>query len=167
MSISDAFMAPVSGQAATAAKLSKRGMSVSKEAAERLGKEGIEQGVKEAVEKAKSAVTIAEGTLTGPERKAIQEIADKYNTSIEVVGSRAAGKGRNINTDFPVRKEPRERTRSDIDVIIDKDLDFETGGTLSGDLKDIGNKSGGGNDLVDVLSRGRPAYDPKIVIGPG
>ena len=59
------------------------------------------------------------GTLTAAEEAEIQAIANKYDTTIDVVGSRAAGEGRNIGTDFPVGKTPAETTRSDIDFRID------------------------------------------------
>jgi len=55
--------------------------------------------------------------LTEGERAEIQRIANRYNTIIDVVGSRAAGTARNIDTDFPVGKGVG--SRSDIDFRID------------------------------------------------
>ncbi len=77
------------------------------------------------------------GSLTPEEEEAIQEIADKYDTPIDIVGSRGSGKGRNINTDLPPGKG--EGTKSDIDIKIDPEVDIKTGGRLSNDLKNIGN----------------------------
>lgn len=61
------------------------------------------------------------GTLTKAERAEIQAIADKYDTIIDVVGSRAAGGGRDIDTNYPVGKNTADSspTRSDIDFRID------------------------------------------------
>ena len=60
----------------------------------------------------------ATGTLTKSEVAEIQAIADRYNTPIDVVGSRASGLGRNINDpSLPVGKGPG--TRSDIDFRFD------------------------------------------------
>jgi len=77
-----------------------------------------------------------DGTLTPEEEAAIQDIADRYNTPIDIVGSRGAGKGRNINSDLPSGKG--EGTKSDIDIKIDPEVDIHTGGRLSNDLKNIG-----------------------------
>jgi RHS repeat-associated protein len=78
----------------------------------------------------------AGGTLTPGEQKALQDIADRYGTEIDVIGSRAKGEGRNIDTDLPIGKG--EGTRSDIDVRIDSQVDIDTGGALSDELKDLG-----------------------------
>ena len=108
--------------------------------------------------------------LTEEELKALQDIAGKYNTEFEVVGSRGAGQGRNINTDLPVGKEPLgpdgspiegNTTRSDIDLKIDPQLDIDTRGMLSNDILNI---RGGG--LVNAMSRGYPTYPPYIKITP-
>jgi len=55
---------------------------------------------------------VGPGKLTPQEAEQIQRVADNYNTEIHVVGSRAGGRGRNIDTDLPVGKG--EGTRSDI-----------------------------------------------------
>jgi hypothetical protein len=95
--------------------------------------------------------------------EALQDVADEFGTTVDVVGSRAAGKGRNVGTDLPVGKTPAEGTRSDIDVRIDSQVDIDTGGGLSGSLKNVGAPG-----LVDVRSRlpGGSAR-PVIKITPG
>ncbi len=64
---------------------------------------------------------IPPNSLTLQEVEEIQAISKEYSTTIDVVGSRAAGKGRNIQTDLPVGKPSRKRpkTRSDIDFRFD------------------------------------------------
>jgi Pretoxin HINT domain len=100
------------------------------------------------------------GKLTASEADALQNIANKYKTDVDVVGSRSRGAGRNIDTDLPVGKGPG--TRSDIDVKIDGQVDINTRGGLSGDLKDIG-----GGDLVNVGTRfGDTPYPPYIRFSP-
>jgi hypothetical protein len=100
------------------------------------------------------------GSLTPSETKALQGIADKYQTQIDVVGSRAAGEGRNIDTDLPVGKG--EGTRSDIDVRIDGQVDIDSGGALS---NDISNLSGGAGSIVSA--GGYPSTGPTIIFRPG
>jgi RHS repeat-associated protein len=56
-------------------------------------------------------------SITTSEAAEIQSIANRYNTTIDIVGSRAAGQGRNVGTNLPVGKGPG--TRSDIDFRID------------------------------------------------
>ena len=73
-----------------------------------------------------------EGTLTEAERAALQKIADLFQTIIEVVGSRGAGKGRNIETGLPFGKGVG--TRSDIDVRIDGQREIDSRGALSDTL---------------------------------
>jgi hypothetical protein len=100
------------------------------------------------------------GTLTPDELEELQKIADEFGTIIEVVGSRAEGRGRNIDTSLPIGKG--EGTRSDIDVRIDSEIDILTGGALSDGLKNI---LGGG--LVDVRTRlPGGSRDPRIIITP-
>ena len=83
----------------------------------------------------------ANGTLTAKERFELQVIVNHFNTRLYVMGSRAEGKGRNIDYVFyPVGKGPR--TRSDIDVLIDGQLDIDTGGALSEKVSDVGNDAG-------------------------
>lgn len=76
-----------------------------------------------------------EGTLTEDEREALQSIADRFNTALDVVGSRGAGKGRNVGTDLPFGKG--EGTRNDIDVRVDGQREIETRGALSDALYNL------------------------------
>jgi RHS repeat-associated protein len=102
-----------------------------------------------------------EGTLTEGELNDLQGVADQYNTPIDVVGSRGGGGGRNIGTDLPVGKG--EGTRSDIDVKVDGQVDIDTSGRMTDDLKNIG-----GGDLVNVGARNYGgSYPPYIQIRPG
>jgi RHS repeat-associated protein len=81
------------------------------------------------------------GTLTSAERAEIQAIADRFGAQIDVVGSRAAGQGRNIeNLDFPVGKGPN--TRSDIDFIVNGQDIINSRGALNDQLNRVGNGAG-------------------------
>ena len=80
--------------------------------------------------------------------------------SIDVIGSRAAGNGRNIATDLPVRKG--SGTRSDIDVRIDGQVDIDTRGGLSSDVGNVGNGAG-----TVASSTGLPSSPPVIKFRPG
>ena len=59
--------------------------------------------------------------MTASEVAEIEAIAKKYKTTIDVVGSRAAGEGRNIGTNQPVGRQIKggPPTRSDIEFRID------------------------------------------------
>lgn len=70
-----------------------------------------------------------DGALTEGERQALQRIADQFGVTIDVVGSRGAGNGRNVETDLPFGKG--DGTRSDIDVRIDGQVEIDTRGALS------------------------------------
>jgi hypothetical protein len=62
------------------------------------------------------------GTLTASEVAEIRGISKQFDTTIDVVGSRAAGQGRNIETSLPVGKDlpgAPGTTRSDIDFRVD------------------------------------------------
>lgn len=84
---------------------------------------------------------VGPGKLTPAEAREIQQIANKYGTTIYVFGSRANGQGRNVDrTDLPVGKG--EHTRSDIDMRHDGEKDIATRGTLSHELSRIGNGAG-------------------------
>ncbi|MDO8526734.1 MAG: hypothetical protein Q7T03_03490, partial [Deltaproteobacteria bacterium] len=101
-------------------------------------------------------------TLTPSEIGDLQSIANKYNTEINVVGSRAAGEGRNINTGFPVGKG--SGTRSDIDVRVSGQAVIDSHGRLADDLKNMGN-----GNLVQIVSGGLPdipSRPPVIIIKP-
>jgi RHS repeat-associated protein len=100
------------------------------------------------------------GTLTKVESDALQKVANKYNTRIDVVGSRAAGEGRNINTDLPVGKGPG--TRSDIDIRINGQANIDSGGRLADDILNIN-----GTSIINEGLPIRPSYDPVIKIKPG
>ncbi len=81
------------------------------------------------------------GKLTKGEARELQNIANKYKTKIEVVGSRARGEGRNIaNQKLPVGKG--RNTRSDIDIRMSGQKDINTRGRLSSDLSNVGRGSG-------------------------
>ncbi len=77
-------------------------------------------------------------TLNAAEAAEVQGIANKYNTTVDVVGSRAAGKGRNIGAKLPVGKGPG--TRSDIDFRIDTNHPKVL--ELIQELKNVGNGAG-------------------------
>jgi hypothetical protein len=102
----------------------------------------------------------ADGTLTESERAEIQAIADKYNTQIDVVGSRAAGEGRNIDTDLPVGEG--EGTRSDIDFRIDGG--HPAVNDLIEELKAVGN--GAGSASLKYIYNFRPTKEPFIRFTP-
>ena len=90
----------------------------------------------------------------------LQEIADKYNTELDVIRSRASGNGRNIDQpNLPVGKEPN--TRSDIDIRFDGQRDIDSRGRLS---NDIANASNGAGKVTS--STGLPSNPPYIKIRP-
>jgi len=100
------------------------------------------------------------GSLTKLEGKELQAIADRFKTKIDVIGSRAADKGRNINDpNLPVGKGPG--TRSDIDVRIDGQVDIDTGGALSDAIRGVGNGAGRVSS-----STGLPSKPPVIDFKP-
>jgi hypothetical protein len=82
---------------------------------------------------------VGDGMLTESERNEIQDIANKYDTRIDVVGSRAAGEGNNIETNFPVGHD-EVTERSDIDFKIDNT--HPAVDDLIADLKAVGNGAG-------------------------
>ena len=81
-------------------------------------------------------------SLTPSEAAEIQAIANKYNTTIDVVGSRAAGEGRNVGTNLPVgpQVEGGPPTRSDIDFRIDHT--HPQVNDLIAELNEVGNGAG-------------------------
>jgi hypothetical protein len=112
----------------------------------------------------KGTPATANGTLTVAEAEELQSIANEFKTEIHVVGSRAAGRGRNIETDLPVGKDPPGSpgtTRSDIDLRVDSEVDIRTGGRFSHALKNIGP-----DGLVDVRPLIGPPRAPVITIKP-
>lgn len=100
------------------------------------------------------------GTLTKDELDAFSRIADKYDVQLDIVGSRAAGKGRHIHTDRPVGKSSDQR--SDIDVKVDGQAVIDSRGQLADDLKNIGDDP----NLVQVLNKFGDSYPPVIIIKP-
>jgi hypothetical protein len=102
---------------------------------------------------------IKDGYLTQAEATELQAIADKHQTTIFVVGSRARGGGRNINSQMPVGKGAN--TRSDIDVRIDSQKDIDTGGKLSNDIANASNGAGKSMNLT-----GKEADPPAIIFRP-
>ena len=100
------------------------------------------------------------GTLTDEELKELQELADKHDTQIDVIGSRAEGRGRNItDKNRPVGKGAEER--SDIDVRIDGQKDIDSAGQLSDGIKGVGNGAGS-----VASSTGLESKPPVIIIRP-
>jgi hypothetical protein len=77
-------------------------------------------------------------TLTANEMAEVQSIADRFNVTIDVVGSRAAGRGRNVETNLP--KGKGRFTRSDIDFRFDT-RDSRAGEIIEA-LKGVGNGAG-------------------------
>lgn len=130
-------------------KLNKTGKLNPKQRAEynKLLKDLLEtKAGKEAIKKIRSKKKLSKD-LTTTEGKKLQDIADKYNTSIDVVGSRARKEGRSIWSDVPVGKG--KGTKSDIDVLIDGQVDIDSGGRLSEEIAKMGGNT-------------RPMkYDPK------
>lgn len=49
-------------------------------------------------------MNLPSNSLTADEAAEIQTIANKYRTTIDVVGSRAAGQGRNVQTMLPMKE---------------------------------------------------------------
>lgn len=101
-----------------------------------------------------------EGFLTAGEARELQAISTRYKTTLYVVGSRASGKGRNIQwSHLPSGKGPG--TRSDIDVRIDGQADILSGGRLSHDIANV--SSGIGKSMVLI---GNEAAPPAIKFSP-
>jgi predicted nucleotidyltransferase len=104
-------------------------------------------------------------TLTVDETEELQGIADRFNTPLVVFGSRARGEGRDIDRlDLPVGKGKGKR--SDIDVLIDGQVDIDTSGALSNAIAEVGN--GAGKSTPILLSPRpviifRPGQPPTIV----
>ena len=106
---------------------------------------------------------VGAGRLTPQEAEQIQRVADNYNTEIHVVGSRAGGRGRNIDTDLPVGKG--EGTRSDIDMRIHGQDDIDSRGRLSDELINVGGGAGSVSRFRGF--GGNPAtHPPKIIFKP-
>ena len=115
-------------------------------------------GVRELIDR--DSGVVGPGRLTSQEAEQIQRIANRYNTEIHVVGSRAAGQGRNIDTDLPVDKG--EGTRSDIDMRIDGQADIDSGGRLSEELINVGGEAGNVRPFIGL--GGKPGTYPPVII---
>lgn len=102
----------------------------------------------------------AKGALTAAEQAEIQAIANKYGTTVDVVGSRAAGVGRNVETTLPVGKGAN--LRSDIDFRID--AGHPQVGELIKDLKGVG--GGAGSASTKCSTTTRPTQPPFIRFDP-
>jgi len=89
---------------------------------------------------AAKAEALSGGSLTAQETAQLQALADAHGTQIDVVGSRAAGAGRNIESALPVGKGPG--TRSDIDIRYDGQVDINTGGRFTNQLRQVGGSAG-------------------------
>ncbi|HEU5381324.1 MAG TPA: RHS repeat-associated core domain-containing protein [Ktedonobacteraceae bacterium] len=102
---------------------------------------------------------VATGILTSAERAEIQAIANRFMTQIDVVGSRAAGQGRNIeDLSLPVGKGPG--TRSDIDFNVNGQDIINSRGALNDQLNQVGNGAG------KVTSVTGQSYPPVIPFKP-
>lgn len=104
-------------------------------------------------------------TLTAAELAELQAIANKHQTRLQVTGSRGRGMGRGVETDLPPGKGPG--TKSDIDVVIDGQVDINTRGGLSGDVS--GSCKGAANVASSIGEAHGPHIDilPEPVGGPG
>src|SRR6267142_857711 len=111
------------------------------------------------------AAGLPPGTLTAEEARALQAIADRFNTTLDVIGSRAAGLGRNIDDPtLPVELSPGVKgPRSDIDLRIDGEVVIKSGGRFADALKEVG---GGAGSIASELG---PSYSqaPYIRFTPG
>jgi RHS repeat-associated protein len=113
--------------------------------------------------------TFPANSITASEAAEIQAIAKKYNTTIDVVGSRAAGKGREIETNLPVGKhiDGGPPTRSDIDLRID--AAHPQAEALIKELQGIGNGAGTAGrkwSTNPATPGGRPTEPPFIRFTP-
>lgn len=119
-----------------------------------------------ASESGASDVDLPENSLTEEEVAQISEIAEKYNTTIDIVGSRAAGEGRNIDSEYPVGKpestDTEDRTRSDIDFRID--TTHPQAQQLIDELKRVG--QGAGSASFKHGTNHRDTVPPYIRISP-
>jgi hypothetical protein len=97
-------------------------------------------------------------TLTPAELAELQAIADQFGTELHVTGSRGRGQGRGVETDLPPGKG--DGTKSDIDVIIDGDVDIRTSGRLSNTV------SGACSGVANVASSTGMVWGPHITIRP-
>lgn len=117
---------------------------------------------------ASTSVFYGAGTLSDAEFAEIQAIANKYNTQIDIVGSRANGMGRGVNDpELPVGKGAG--TRSDVDFRCD--TLHPQADAISAELNAVSNGAGNAaarhsNNPLDIYDRRRAAYPPVIIIKP-
>jgi RHS repeat-associated protein len=109
-------------------------------------------------------LSLTRETITPSELAEVQAIADKYKTTIYIVGSRAKNRGRRVFTDLPMGKDGLEAplTRSDIDFRID--AAHPKAAALIEDLKKVGN--GAGTAGAKWSTKDRETYPPYIKITP-
>lgn len=88
-------------------------------------------------------------------------VVNKYETQVEITGSRAEGKGRNLNTNLPKGKS-KLATRSDIDFRIDAAHPHVD--EFISDLKSVG--GGVGSAGTKWSLQARPSWPPYFSISP-
>jgi hypothetical protein len=98
------------------------------------------------------------GTVTAQELSELQSIADEFGVSLAIVGSRADGRGRNIDTGLPHGKGPG--TRSDIDVLIEGQHDIDSRGKLSESIREMA------DGVANIASSMGFISPPAIIIRP-
>jgi hypothetical protein len=107
---------------------------------------------------------IPPGTLSASEIAETQQIASKYNTKIDVVGSRASGAGRGVDDPtLPVGKGPG--TRSDIDFRYD--TLHPNARKIQAELNEVSNGAGNASTKHSsnpAAATGRPSEPPFIQI---
>lgn len=101
----------------------------------------------------KELAKLPKNSLTAIEFFRLKRIAKEFNTTIYVVGSRASGQGRNINTNLPVGKG--SGTRSDIDIKIDGQKDIDSRGALSQRLSQLSGNAGQSFPLIGGKPNGQ------------
>ncbi|HKX29151.1 MAG TPA: RHS repeat-associated core domain-containing protein [Blastocatellia bacterium] len=104
-------------------------------------------------------------TITPAELAEVQAIANKYNTTIDIVGSRAKGEGREIHfPEKPVGKDLNRKgeTRSDIDFRVD--TKHPQANDIIEELKKVSN--GAGTAGVKWSTSDRSTYPPYIKVSP-
>ncbi len=110
--------------------------------------------------------TDSQGVLTNQEYKDLQRVADNYQTSLYIIGSRAKGEGRRIEqAELPVGKDKDGKiTRSDIDVLVSGQAVIDSGGYLADAIKEIGDGTANVHALPGI--REIPNERPYLRIGP-